>query len=179
MHGVLLLLSVMFLATVLNMIPLACLAAVLLLTGYKLAKPKLVAEQFEKGFEQFAPFAVTIAAILLTDLLKGMAIGMAVGLFFVLRANYHSAFTLTRDGKNYLLRLQKDVSFLNKAPLRNMLLDIEDDSFVVIDGSRAIFIDHDIMETLEDFMKAASDNNIHVELKNVRRLQADPAMAPA
>ncbi len=178
-HGVLLLLSVMFLTTLLNRIPLACLAAVLLLTGYKLAKPKLVVEQFEKGFAQFAPFAVTIAAILLTDLLKGMAIGMAVGLFFVLYGNYHSAFTLTRDGKNYLLRLQKDVSFLNRAPLRNLLADIEDDSFVVIDGTRATFIDHDIMETLEDFMKAASDNNIRVELKNVRGLAAAPAMAPA
>ncbi|GLI92574.1 SulP family inorganic anion transporter [Methylocystis echinoides] len=176
-HGVLLLLSVMFLASVLNMIPLACLAAVLLLTGFKLAKPKLVAEQFEKGFEQFAPFAVTIAAILLTDLLKGMAIGMAVGLFFVLRTNYHSAFTLTRDGNHYLLRLQKDVSFLNKAPLRNILEEIEGDSFVVIDGTRATFIDRDIMETLEDFMKAASDNNIRVILKDLPRVEKTAALA--
>ncbi|GLI95649.1 SulP family inorganic anion transporter [Methylocystis echinoides] len=176
-HGVLLLLSVMFLASVLNMIPLACLAAVLLLTGYKLAKPRLVAEQFEKGFEQFAPFAVTIAAILLTDLLKGMAIGMAVGLFFVLRTNYHSAFTLTRDGNHYLLRLQKDVSFLNKAPLRTILEEIEGDSFVVIDGTRATFIDRDIMETLEDFMKAASDSNIRVILKDLPRFEKTAALA--
>ncbi|WP_442756533.1 SulP family inorganic anion transporter [Methylocystis sp. JAN1] len=179
-HGWLLLLSVMFLSVVLNMIPLACLAAVLLLTGYKLAKPKLVMEQYEKGLDQFAPFAVTIAAILMTDLLKGMAIGMAVGLFYVLKANYHAAFSLTRDGKNYLLRLQKDVSFLNKAPLRNMLEEIEDDSFLVIDGTRATFIDQDIMETLEDFIKAASDNNIHVELKNVKgRTPANGVLAPA
>ena len=170
-HGVLLLLSVMFLSTVLNMIPLACLAAVLLLTGYKLAKPALVIEQYGKGFAQFAPFAVTIAAILVTDLLKGMAIGMAVGLFFVLYGNYHSAFSITRDGKNYLLRLQKDVSFLNKAPLRSILEKIEEDSFLVIDGTRATFIDHDIMETLEDFIKAASDRNIRVELKNLRGIQ--------
>jgi MFS superfamily sulfate permease-like transporter len=176
-HGVLLLLSVMFLAAVLNMIPLACLAAVLLLTGHKLAKPKLVSEQFEKGFEQFAPFAVTIAAILLTDLLKGMAIGMAVGLFFVLRANYHSAFTLTRDANHYLLRLQKDVSFLNKAPLRDMLDEIAGDSFVVIDGSRATFIDHDILETFEDFMKAARDNNIRVILKDLPRFENTAALA--
>jgi MFS superfamily sulfate permease-like transporter len=167
-HGWLLLVSVMFFASVLNMIPLSCLAAVLLLTGYKLAKPKLVMEQYAKGFNQFAPFAVTIAAILMTDLLKGMGIGMAVGLFFVLRANYHAAFTLTRDGKNYLLRLQKDVSFLNKSPLRNLLAEIEDGSSLVIDGKRASFIDQDIMETLEDFIKAASENNIHVELKDVR-----------
>ncbi len=170
-HGVLLLLSVMFLSSLLNMIPLACLAAVLLLTGYKLAKPKLFVEQYEKGFNQFAPFAVTIGAILSTDLLKGMAIGMAVGLFFVLRANYHSAFTLTRDGRNYLLRLQKDVSFLNKAQLRNYLEDIEENSYLMIDGSRAGFIDHDIMETLEDFIKAASEDNIRVELKDMRGLE--------
>jgi MFS superfamily sulfate permease-like transporter len=139
-----------------------------------------VVEQYEKGLEQFAPFAVTIAAILMTDLLKGMAIGMAVGLFYVLKANYHSAFSLTRDGSNYLLRLQKDVSFLNKAPLRNMLLEIEDGAFIVIDGTRATFIDHDIMETLEDFIKAASDNNIHVELKNVKgRASANGNLAPA
>ncbi len=169
-HGALLLLSVMFLSAVLNRIPLACLAAVLLLTGYKLAKPKLVKEQYEKGFNQFTPFAVTIAAILLTDLLKGMAVGMAVGLFFVLRANYHSAFTLTRDGRNYLLRLQKDVSFLNKAPLRSYLETIEEDSFLMIDGTRAVFIDQDILETLEDFIKAAGERRIRVEMKNLRGL---------
>lgn len=179
-HGVLLLLSVMFFGTLLNMIPLACLAAVLLLTGYKLAKPKLVMEQYEKGFNQFAPFAVTIAAILMTDLLKGMAIGMAVGLFFVLRANYHSAFSLTREGDNYLLRLHKDVSFLNKAQLRALLEEIEEDSSLMIDGSRAGFIDHDIMETLEDFIKAASDDNIHVELREVRGLEpVNGVAAPA
>lgn len=170
LHGWLLMLSVMFLSSVLNMIPLACLAAVLLLTGYKLAKPKLVIEQYEKGFNQFTPFAVTIAAILMTDLLKGMAVGMAVGLFFVLRANYHSAFTLTRDGKNYLLRLQKDVSFLNKAPLRSHLESIEEGSYVMIDGARANFIDQDIMETIEDFIKASSDNGIRVELKSFKGL---------
>jgi MFS superfamily sulfate permease-like transporter len=172
-HGVLLLLSVMFLASILNLIPLSCLAAVLLLTGYKLAKPKLIMEQYEKGFDQFAPFAVTIAAILMTDLLDGMAIGMAVGIFFVLRGNYHAAFSLTRDGSNYLLRLQKDVSFLNKGPLRDILDTIEPGSSLVIDGTRATFIDHDIMETIDDFVKAADDDNIRVELKNMRGLASE------
>jgi MFS superfamily sulfate permease-like transporter len=178
-HGALLLLSVMFLSALLNRIPLACLAAVLLLTGYKLAKPKVVIEQYAKGFNQFAPFAVTVAAILTTDLLKGMAIGMAVGLFFVLKGNYHSAFTLTCDGRNYLLRLQKDVSFLNKAPLRDMLAQIEENSFVVIDGTRAAFIDQDIMETLEDFVAGASDKNIRVEMKNLRNGAPARELAPA
>jgi MFS superfamily sulfate permease-like transporter len=178
-HGLLLMLSVMFLSSVLNMIPLACLAAVLILTGYKLAKPKLFVQQYEKGFNQFAPFVVTIGAILSTDLLKGMAIGMAVGLFFVLRANYHSAFTLTRDGHNYLLRLQKDVSFLNKAQLRSYLEDIDENSYLVIDGTRASFIDQDIMETIHDFIKAANDYNIRVELKEVRGLDPVNGLVPA
>ena len=150
------------------MIPLACLAAVLLITGYKLARPALFIEQYQRGVNQFVPFIVTIAAILATDLLKGMGIGLAVGLFFVLRANYHSAFTLTRDGKNYLLRLQKDVSFLNKGPLREHLLKIEEGAYLLIDGSRVAFIDQDILETLEDFIKAASVSNIRIEMKNLR-----------
>jgi MFS superfamily sulfate permease-like transporter len=175
-HGALLLLSVTFFSAALNMIPLSCLAAVLLLTGYKLATPRLFIEQYKKGFNQFAPFAATIMAILLTDLLKGMAFGMVVGLFFVLRTNYHRAITLTKDGRNYLLRLQKDVSFLNRAPLRSYLESIKPDSSLLIEGSRASFIDQDIMETLEDFIKAAEDNNIHVELKGVSRLP--PANVP-
>jgi MFS superfamily sulfate permease-like transporter len=109
-HGVLLLLSVMFLAEYLNFIPLSCLAAILLLTGYKLAKPKLFKEMYRNGFHQIAPFMITIVAILLTDLLKGIAVGMVVGIYFVIRGNYHASISLTRDGDNYLLRLHKDVS---------------------------------------------------------------------
>ena len=168
-----LLLSVMFCASVLDQIPLACLASVLILTGYKLAKPKIVMEQYAKGFNQFVPFAVTIIAILTTDLLKGMTIGMAVGLFFVLRTNYHSAFTLTQDGNNYLLRMQKDVSFLNKAPLRGHLERIKEGAHLMIDGTRATFIDQDILETLSDYIQAAKEKNIHIELKNLRGIETN------
>jgi MFS superfamily sulfate permease-like transporter len=178
-HGVLLLMSAMFLSVVLNMIPLACLASILLLTGYKLAKPAVFKEVYLKGFNQFAPFVVTVVAILATDLLLGMAIGMAVGLFFVLRANYHEAITLTRDGNNYLLRLQKDVSFLNKALLRGYLERVEENGYVIIDGAKASFIDQDILETLQDFIKAAGDSGITVELKNVRGLSTNGVAATA
>jgi len=166
-HGVLLILSVIFLSQYLNLIPLASLAAILLLTGFKLAKPALIREMWREGFNQFAPFAITIAAILLTDLLKGMVIGMSLGIFFVIRANFHSAISLTQDGKNYLLRLQKDISFLNKAPLREYLSGIEGGSYIIIDGSRAKFVDNDILETIFDFIAAAKDDNITVELKNL------------
>ncbi|QSA95598.1 SulP family inorganic anion transporter [Methylococcus sp. EFPC2] len=172
-HGIFLLLSVMFLAQYLNLIPLACLAAVLLLTGYKLAKPALFKDLYRKGLNQFVPFVVTIAAILLTDLLKGMAIGVAIGLYFVIRANFHAAISLTQDGKNYLLRLQKDVSFLNKALLRSYLERVEEDSYLIIDGGRAQFIDQDILETLQDFAKAAQDDNITVELKSIRGMNGN------
>ncbi|RYU59311.1 SulP family inorganic anion transporter [Methylolobus aquaticus] len=166
-HGVLLLLSVSFLTWGLNLIPLATLAAVLLLTGYKLAKPALFVEMYRKGMNQLLPFVITIAAILISDLLKGIAIGMVVGLFFVIRANFHAAITLTRDGKNYLLRLQKDVSFLNKALLRTLLDSIDEGGNLIIDGSRARFVDQDILEAINDFVAASRDNGISVEVRNL------------
>jgi MFS superfamily sulfate permease-like transporter len=165
-HGVLLMVSVLFFAKYLNMIPLACLAAILLQTGYKLAKPKLFMEFYRKGWNQFLPFAITVVAILVTDLLQGIVIGMAVGIFFVLRANFHEAITLTQHGSHYLLRLHKDVSFLNKALLRRHLGNIAGDSELLIDGNKALFIDQDILETIADFLLAAPDRNINVELQD-------------
>ncbi|MCQ8103621.1 SulP family inorganic anion transporter [Methylomonas sp. SURF-2] len=164
-HGGLLLVSVVFFAHYLNMIPLACLAAILLQTGYKLAKPAMFIEYYRKGLNQFVPFAITVFAILFTDLLEGIAIGMACGIFFVLRADFHSAMTLTKHGSHYLLRLHKDVSFLNKALLRNHLAGVADDSELIIDGSRALFIDQDILETIAEYLIAAPDRNIEVELQ--------------
>jgi MFS superfamily sulfate permease-like transporter len=162
-HGVFLLLSVMFFSHYLNTIPLACLAAILLHTGYKLANPVLFKKFYQKGMSQFLPFVITVIAILVTDLLKGMAIGMVIGLFFVIKANYHAAITLTQVGSHYLLSLNKDVSFLNKGLLRKYILSIPEESTVTIVASKATFIDHDILETIEDFLAAAPDDNITVE----------------
>jgi MFS superfamily sulfate permease-like transporter len=158
-----LLISVLFFSHYLNTIPLACLAAILLHTGYKLAKPSMFMDYYRKGMSQLLPFVITIGAILATDLLKGMAIGMAIGLFFVIRANYHAAITLTKTGNHYLITLNKDVSFLNKALLRKFILLVEENSNVIIDAQKAQFIDHDILETIEDFLASAPDINIKVE----------------
>ena len=167
-HGVLLLISVLFFARYLNAIPLACLAAILLHTGYKLAKPAMFMDYFHKGMSQFLPFVITISAILMTDLLKGMAIGMVIGLFFVIRANYHAAITMTmtkdKQGNHYQITLNKDVSFLNKALLRKFILLVEENSNVTIDAQKAQFIDHDILETIGDFLASAPDSNISVEI---------------
>jgi MFS superfamily sulfate permease-like transporter len=162
-HGVFLLISTLFFSQYLNHIPLSCLAAILLYTGYKLAKPALFMEHYKKGMSQFLPFVITVAAIIATDLLKGMAIGMAIGLFFVIRANYHAAITLVKNDKHYDIALNKDVSFLNKALLRKFILMIEENSTVTINAQKAQFIDHDILETIEDFMASAPDTNITVE----------------
>ena len=170
-HGLLLLLSVVFFANILNLIPLACLAAILLQTGYKLAKPKFFIEFYQQGWSQFIPFAATIAAILISDLLKGIVIGLAIGLFFVIRANYHASITLSKEGNHYQLSLNKDVSFLNKVLLRKLLNQIEENSSVTINASKAGFIDHDILETLDDFLKTAPDDNIVVEVIDVKGKQ--------
>lgn len=162
-HGVFLLVSVLFFARYLNTIPLACLAAILLHTGYKLAKPSMFKDYYQKGMSQLLPFVITIGAILATDLLKGMAIGMAVGLFFVIRANYHAAITMTKTGSHYQITLNKDVSFLNKALMRKFILLVEENSTVTIDAQKAQFIDHDILETIQDFLASAADSKIDVE----------------
>lgn len=177
-HGILLLVSVTFVAQFLNRVPLACLAAILLLTGYKLAKPALFIELYRKGKDQIVPFVITVLAILFTDLLQGIAIGMLCGLYYVVRTNFQSALGLTQDGRNYLLRLQKDVSFLNKALLRDALDQIEANSYVIIDGRRAQFIDQDILETLADFRKSAPDSGITIELRGLENLSKEPEKVP-
>ena len=164
-HGVLLLMTVMLIPSLLNYIPLASLAAILFQVGFKLAKPSIVLAMYRKGKDQFIPFVVTILAILLTDLLIGITIGIAVGLFFVLKTNFHGSLISVNENGNYIIRLTKDVSFLNKALLRRTFNDIPRGSKVLIDGTRSIFIDQDILETINDFRESARNRNIMVELK--------------
>jgi MFS superfamily sulfate permease-like transporter len=165
MHGVLLLLSVILIPMLLNKIPLASLAAILITVGYKLVKPSLVISMYRKGTDQFIPFIVTILAILFTDLLIGIGIGIATGIIFVLKTNFHKALFCVSEDNNYLIRLTKDVSFLNKALLRQTFHNIPDGSFVIIDGSRSAFIDQDILELINDFRESANIRKIEVELK--------------
>jgi MFS superfamily sulfate permease-like transporter len=165
MHGVLLLLSVMLIPTLLNKIPLASLAAILITVGFKLVRPSLVVSMYKKGKDQFIPFIVTILSILFSDLLIGIGIGIATGLIFVLKTNFHKALFTVNEENNYLIRLNKDVSFLNKTVLRETFRDIPDGSFVIIDGSRSAFIDQDILELISDFRESAQNRKIEIELK--------------
>lgn len=163
-HGICLLLSVMFFAKYINYFPLGCLSAILLHTGYKLAKPALFKEFYRKGLSQLLPFIITITAILTTDLLKGMSVGMIIGLFFVIKANYRDAITMTQDGSSYVLTFHKDVAFLNKALLRKLLTHVKPNSTLVIDASKSHFIDHDIVETIDDFLVTAPSHKISVKV---------------
>ncbi len=169
LHGVLLLLSVAFIPSVLNLIPKAALAAILIYTGYKLAKPSLFKLYNKRGWDQFLPFVITVVAILLTDLLIGVLIGIGVGLFFVVRSNFKTAVFVVNDAGHYLFRLRKDVSFLNKPIIKNKLEEVPANSSVIIDASRADFIDKDVVETIEHFTKHAHLKNIKVEVKDMQR----------
>ena len=163
-HGLCILLSVMFFANYINYVPLGCLSAILLHTGLKLAKPALFIDFYPKGWSQLVPFIITITAILTTDLLIGMSIGMVIGLFFVIKANYRAAITLTQDKSFYILTLNKDVVCLNKYLLRKLLSHIKPNSTLTIDASKSQFIDHDIIETIDDFLVTAPNHNISVEI---------------
>jgi MFS superfamily sulfate permease-like transporter len=165
-HGLLLLFSVLLIPELLNLIPLSSLACILIMVGYKLAHYGLFVRMYQSGRDVFLPFIVTVLAVVFTDLLIGIAIGSMVGLFFVLRANHHSATILVNDGEMYLLKFNKDMSFVNKAELKAALSHIPDNARLYIDGSRAMFIDHDIYDIINDFQSSASLRGIQVELKN-------------
>jgi MFS superfamily sulfate permease-like transporter len=165
LHGLLLLLSVALIPYVLNLIPKSSLAAILLFTGYKLTKPSLFKFYYKKGWNQFLPLVITILAIVFTDLLKGVMIGIGIGLLFILRSNFRPASMVTSSGNNYLVRFRRDASFLNKPIIKRQLEGIPEGSSVLIDISRADFIDPDVIEIVEDFQKSAPLKNIRVEIK--------------
>jgi len=165
LHGGLLLASVLFIPGTLKLIPLASLAGILIIVGCKLTKISLYRKMYSLGWDQFVPFLTTVLAVVFSDLLTGVLIGMACGAFFVMRTNHRDSITVVSQGNDYLMRFNKDASFVNKSEFRNKLRQIPERSHVIIDGTRALFIDHDIMEVVDDFLHLAAHKNIKVELK--------------
>ena len=172
LHGVFLLISVITIASILNMIPLASLATILLIVGYKLAKPSLFKQMYKLGWEQFVPFTATVVAILLTDLLMGITIGVLFGVFYTLRHSYHNSHhmkdtTATANGQQVRhLILAEEVSFFNKARVKEVLGTIPSNSKVIIDCSRSKSIAYDVVELIQDFQSNAKTRNITVEKIN-------------
>jgi len=168
LHGVILLFSVFYLPYFLEMIPLASLAAILLIIGYKLTAQGLWKEMLNKGKDQYLPFMATALGIVFTNLLLGVFLGVLVSVFFVLKSNFHAAILRVNNGNSYLIKFTKDVSFFNKSTLVKSLETIPNDSSLLIEGSQVSFIDRDIIEVITDFQTSALIKNINVEIKKTR-----------
>jgi SulP family sulfate permease len=169
LHGVFLLVSAITIASILNMIPLASLAAILLMVGYKLAKPVLFKQMYKLGWEQFVPFIVTVVAILLTDLLKGITAGLIVGGFYALlhsfRNSHHMKDVVTTEGGHQIhhLVLAEEVSFFNKASVIKALDSIPPNSKVIVDATNSKSLSYDVVELIKDYEINAKTKNITVE----------------
>jgi MFS superfamily sulfate permease-like transporter len=169
-HGLLLLVLVVALPTVLNLLPLAVLASILFVVGYKLAKPALAIEMYQLGRSQFAPYAVTIAGIVLTDLLVGVGLGLGVAVLVILHRNYQNSHSLEFEehddrGGRHLARLElsEHVSFLSRGEILHQLSQVPDGSDVIVDLRRCVSIDHDVIEILDEFRTSAPGRGLSVE----------------
>ena len=168
-HGLLLMISVLVIPIILNKIPLATLAAILLLVGYKLANPKTISHFWKKGKYQFIPFIATFVAVVFTDLLKGVALGMIISVIFVLKGNMQRAYNFRKeeylDGDIIHIDLAQEVSFLNKAAIKSTLASLPENSKVVINATDTVYIAHDILDLIKEFKKIrAKEENIKLKL---------------
>lgn len=172
LHGLWLLLALIAIPSLINYIPLSCLAAILLHTGYKLAKPALFRLMYKKGLDQFIPFVVTVLAIVLTDLLTGVGIGIVVATFYILKANMQNAYDFKVENKEEkntaILTLAEEVSFLNKAPIQQKLYNIPKGvDKIIINGNDSKFIDKDVIEVIKDFEQNALSKGVDIELNDI------------
>jgi MFS superfamily sulfate permease-like transporter len=173
-HGLFLLLAVLLVPFLLNKIPYATLAAILLLTGYNLTKPKLYREMWRLGWKQFLPFILTIVVILLSDLLIGVSIGLLISIYFIVQNNFHAEYRITKtihQGlETYYIRLNSNVTFLNKVNLRKTLDDVPEYSVLIIDGSDCNYIDYDILEIISEFHMKAKERHIELHTKGIQQV---------
>jgi MFS superfamily sulfate permease-like transporter len=159
-HGALLLLGLLLLGRALNHVPLAALAVVLILVGWKLNTPKVWKKMWNSGPAVFVPFVVTIGGILATDLLKGTLLGAALGLFFAVREQQKNALLVTESEGRFLLTFLKDMTFLQRAAFKEVLRKIPDGAYVALDRRSAAFVDHDIEELISSFAAEAESRDI-------------------
>lgn len=174
-HGILLLISVLAIPSILNKIPLATLAAILLLVGYKLAKPATFKHFWKNGKYQFAPFIATLLAVVFLDLLKGVALGLIISVFAILKGNMKRAYHFRKeeyhDGDIIHIDLAQEVSFLNKAAIKHTLNNIPENSKVIINAQDTVYIAHDVLDLIKEFKKIrAKEENIKVKLVGFKKV---------
>jgi len=172
-HGFLLLSTVVLIPTLLNKIPMACLAAILIMIGFKLASPKVFMHMWKIGKFQFIPFIVTVIGVVGLDLLRGVGIGLLVSIFFILLGNMKLAYFFKKDehkeGEVIHIDLAQEVSFLNKAAIKQTLGHLPANSKVIISAKNTVYIDYDVLELIKDFNQYGSkDKNITVELQDFK-----------
>ncbi|WP_200979444.1 SulP family inorganic anion transporter [Echinicola sp. 20G] len=173
-HGIFLLISVLSIPVILNKIPLATLAAILLMIGYKLAKPATFKYYWDQGKYQFVPFIATLSAVVFLDLLKGVALGIVISVFFVLRGNAKRSYYFNKegyqDGDVIHVDLAQEVSFLNKAAIKQTLNHIPKGANVVIDASDTVYVAHDVLELIKEFKEIqAQEKEINVKLVGFKK----------
>ena len=173
-HGLFLLMAVLLIPIVLCKIPYASLSAILIITGYNLTKPKLYKNMLSLGWKQFLPFIITIVAILTTDLLVGVCIGLLISIYFIIQNNFKAEYKIQQNMQHetevFYIKLNSNVTFLNKVKLRDALDKIPEYSKLTIDGSECNFIDYDILETISEFHNKAHDKHIEVHLKGIEKV---------
>jgi len=174
-HGIWLLLAVLFAIPVINLIPYCVLSVILIRTGYNLAKPKMIISVYKQGREQFLPFIITVVAILLTDLLIGVLIGIAYSLYFLVKHTYRAGFTIKErtEGhtRHFTIELALNVSFLNKKKIMEMLDALPEYSVVEINGSDSVYIDRDVLEIFQQFKSKAHGKHIQLVLKDIPEVE--------
>lgn len=175
LHGVWIIAAIYLAARFINMIPLAALGVILIRTGFNLVKPKMILAVWKQGREQFMPFLITIIAILFTDLLIGVLIGVICSVYFIIKHTYRAGFTITETDEGHIHHIRIDlalnVSFLNKKKLIEMLDGIKPYSVVEVDGTRSVYIDHDILEVFSSFKKKAKAKHIELHLNGIREVE--------
>lgn len=162
LHGVLLLICGLWFSNLLNAIPLASLAAVLLYTGYKLATPRLLVEQMRMGAQQYVPFLATIVGIIVFGMLAGIGIGIVTQILFSLYQSHRNALQLTRYDDHYVLRFQQNLTFMHNPKLQGLLAEIPENSVVIVDHDNAEYLDPDVKAVLQDFGENADKRGIRL-----------------
>jgi MFS superfamily sulfate permease-like transporter len=178
-HGFLLLISILIIPTILNKIPLSVLAAILLIVGYKLAKPSLFSEMMKKGWKQFLPFIVTVVAIVFTNLLFGISLGLIVGVFVVIIKSFQNSHFLHKEdnsnGKSKIkMTFAEEVTFFNKGAILKELDNIPENTLLNLDIENTIYLDDDVLEILDDFWEKAKIRNIEIKLKTRKGVIDNP-----
>ena len=172
-HGFLLLISVIIIPRLLNMIPLSVLAAILLIVGYKLAKPALFKKMYDLGWKQWIPFTVTVFGIVFTDLLVGIFSGLTVGIVVILIKSYQNSHFLhiedKSNGKHKIkMTFAEEVTFFNKGAILKELDSLPRDTYLELDVRKTRYLDNDIIEILEDFAYKAKERHIDINLVSER-----------